>query len=75
MACLQCELKRAKLLIKARRAVGNFDLDEVLKELEYRWPNRFYLECDPGADCRIMQRNTVAPYTPTEVYDSGQPSK
>lgn len=68
MSCSQCELKRAKRLVESRRAVGNFDLDEVLKEMEYRWPNRFYVEYDPGVSYRILQRNTVAPYEPSEVY-------
>lgn len=68
MSCSQCELKRAKRLIDSRLAVGNFNLDEVMKEMQYRWPNRFYVEYDPPKDYRILQRNTVAPYDPSEVY-------
>ena len=75
MACPQCELKRAKMLVEARLVVGNFKLREVIHEMEMRWPNRFYVECDPSDNSyRILQRNTVAPYEPSEVY-RGQPGK
>lgn len=68
MSCTACELRRARLLVNTRRHLGTFDLDEVLTELEYRWPNRFYLENGP-VSWRILQRNTVYPYDPSEVCD------
>lgn len=76
MSCSQCELKRAKLLIETRLKMDQFDRTEIMKEFELRWPGRFYI--DMGFECMgketvlkwftIMQRNTVAPYTPKEVY-------
>lgn len=69
MSCPQCELRRAKLLVKTLIAVDCFDIDEVIKEMQYRWPNRFYIEYNTDDRSQtIMQRNTVAPYTPNEVY-------
>lgn len=69
MSCTQCELKRAKLLIETRLKMDQFDIDEVLAEMNYRWPGRFYIEMDVSDwSQKIMQRNTVAPYTPKEVY-------
>lgn len=69
MSCPHCELRRAKALCIARVAMNNFDIDEVLTEMQYRWPNRFYIEYNTDDRSQtIMQRNTVAPYTPNEVY-------
>lgn len=69
MSCTQCELKRAKLLCETRASLGIYDYTEIMKELEYRWPNRFFFEYDTSdGSHKIMQRNTVAPYTPKEVY-------
>lgn len=69
MSCAPCELKRAKRLIQALLTVDCFNIDDVIQEMHYRWPGRFYIEYDTKDRSQtIMQRNTVAPYIPNEVY-------
>lgn len=68
MSCSQCELKRAKLLCETRQAMNDFDIDSIMLEMDYRWPERFFVRVDSVDSMTIMQRNTVAPYTPKEVY-------
>lgn len=65
MSCVACNMKRAAMLIKAREVMEEFDLAELMKELDYRWPNCFYIETDVAAKVdRIMHRNTVPPHEP-----------
>lgn len=69
MSCAPCHLRRAKLLVKSLLAVDCFNIDDVIAEMQYRWPNQFYIEYNiEDRSQTIMQRNTVAPYEPNEVY-------
>jgi hypothetical protein len=48
--------------------MNDFDIDSIMLEMDYRWPERFFVRVDSVDSMTIMQRNTVAPYTPKEVY-------
>lgn len=74
MSCSQCQLRRAKLLCETRQAMNDFDIDSIMLEMDYRWPGRFFVRVDSIDSSTIMQRNTVAPYTPNEVYHYVNPT-
>lgn len=69
VSCAECNVKRAKTLIAAREAMEEFDLDELMGELNYRWPHQFYLVTDVEAKVHhLKHKNTVPPHEPYHVH-------
>lgn len=70
MSCAACEIKRATTLIRARSVMGEFVLDEVMTELNYRWPGSFFVQyCTATGTNTIMRRNQLPPYDPYTVWE------